>query len=111
MDFVDLQVEGGVLKVGRLEGRRCDSGVGSPGRMEVLPQLRRLVSLVFCSAKGRKDFRALAGEMARRKIEGVGRKPRRRHRLKLVFGSQRGREGYKRVVRGVRSRRVDGKSI
>lgn len=109
MDFVELQIDDGVLRYGRLEGKRCDSVMGSPKRMEPGPRLGRPVSLVFRSAKMRREFEALACGLARRRWEGAGRKPRRRYRLKLVFQSARGREGYKRVVGGVRSRQVASK--
>jgi hypothetical protein len=110
MDFVELRVDDGVSKDGGFEGKRCDSVIGSPERMDVLPQLRRPVSLVFRSTKGRRSFKALACELAKRRWAGAGRKPRRRYRLRLVFESRRGRGEYKRVVRDVRSRRADVKS-
>lgn len=106
MDFVELQVDDGVLRYGGLEGKRYDSVIGSPERTEPSPRPRRPVRFVFCSAKGRKDFKTLACGLAERRWEGAGRKPRRRHRLKLVFESLRGREEYKRVVGRVRSRRA-----
>jgi hypothetical protein len=109
MNIVELQVDDGVLKDGGIERKRCDSVMGSPERMEPSPRLRRPVRFVFCSAKGRRDFKALACGLAERRWEGAGRRPRRRHRLKLVFESLRGREEYKRVVGGVRSRRADVK--
>ena len=82
MDFVGLQVDDGVLTYGRLEEKRCDSVMGSPKRMEPSPRSRRSVSLVFRSAKGKKEFEALACGLAKRRREGAGRKPRRRYRLK-----------------------------
>ena len=109
MDDVDLQVDDGVLKDGGGKSKRCDSVMGSPETMEVLPQLRRPVGLLFRSTNGRRDFKALACELARRKFERAGRKPRRRHRLKLMFESPRGREEYRRVVGGVRCRWIDVK--
>jgi hypothetical protein len=99
MDDVDPQVDDGVLKDGGGKSKRCDS----------VPQLRRPVGLLFRSTNGRRDFKALACELARRKFERAGRKPRRRHRLKLMFESPRGREEYRRVVGGVRCRWIDVK--
>ncbi|OSS48548.1 hypothetical protein B5807_06999 [Epicoccum nigrum] len=60
MDDVDPQVDDGVLKDGGGKSKRCDSVMGSPETMEVLPQLRRPVGLLFRSTNGRRDFKALA---------------------------------------------------
>jgi hypothetical protein len=110
MDIVELRLDDGVLRDGGLEGKRCDSVMGSPERTELRPRPRRPARFVFCSAKGRRDFKTLACGLAERRWEGAGRKPRRRHRVKLVFESLRGRKEYKRVVGGVRSRRAEVKS-